>query len=96
LIDNSVIVLENIYRHMETGESPEVAAEKGANEVALPVLAITLATVVVFFPVTFLYGVSQFLSLPFRFLFRSHFRGAALLHPHFETNPPQPPSRIVG
>lgn len=61
LIDNSVIVLENIYRHMETGESPEVAAEKGANEVALPVLAITLATVVVFFPVTFLYGVSKFL-----------------------------------
>jgi hydrophobic/amphiphilic exporter-1 (mainly G- bacteria), HAE1 family len=61
LIDNSVIVLENIYRHMESGESPEVAAEKGANEVALPVLAITFATVVVFFPVTFLYGVSKFL-----------------------------------
>src|SRR5215469_13604514 len=61
LIDNSVIVLENIYRHMESGESPEVAAEKGANEVALPVLAITFATVVVFFPVTFLFGVSKFL-----------------------------------
>lgn len=63
LIDNSVIVLENIFRHMEMGESPEVAAESGANEVALPVLAITLATVVVFFPVTFLYGVSKFLFL---------------------------------
>ena len=43
------------------GEPPEVAAEKGGQEVALPVLAATLTTVVVFFPVTFLYGVSKFL-----------------------------------
>ncbi|MGA7236251.1 MAG: efflux RND transporter permease subunit [Bryobacteraceae bacterium] len=61
LIDNSVVVLENIYRHLELGESPEVAAENGGREVALPVLAATLTTVVVFFPVTFLYGVSKFL-----------------------------------
>lgn len=61
LIDNSVVVLENIFRHIELGESPEVAAEKGGNEVALPVLAATLTTVIVFFPVTFLYGVSRFL-----------------------------------
>ena len=61
LIDNSVVVLENIFRHVEMGESPEVAAEKGGQEVALPVLAATLTTSVVFFPVIFLYGVSQFL-----------------------------------
>jgi len=61
LIDNSVVVLENIYRHLELGEPPAVAAEKGGREVALPVLAATLTTVVVFFPVTFLYGVSKFL-----------------------------------
>ncbi|HTM14729.1 MAG TPA: efflux RND transporter permease subunit [Bryobacteraceae bacterium] len=61
LIDNSVVVLENIYRHLELGEEAEVAAEKGGREVALPVLAATLTTAVVFFPVTFLYGVSQFL-----------------------------------
>jgi multidrug efflux pump subunit AcrB len=61
LIDNSVVVLENIYRHLELGESPEVAAEKGGREVALPVLAATLTTAVVFFPVTLLYGVSKFL-----------------------------------
>jgi multidrug efflux pump subunit AcrB len=61
LIDNSVVVLENIFRHIELGESPAVAAEKGGSEVALPVLASTLTTVVVFFPVTFLYGVSRFL-----------------------------------
>jgi multidrug efflux pump subunit AcrB len=61
LIDNSVVVLENIYRHLELGETPGEAAEKGGREVALPVLAATLTTVVVFFPVTFLYGVSKFL-----------------------------------
>jgi multidrug efflux pump subunit AcrB len=61
LIDNSVIVLENIFRHLEMGESPEVAAEKGGSEVALAVLAATIATSIVFFPVVFLYGVSRFL-----------------------------------
>ena len=61
LIDNSVVVLENIFRHLEMGEPPEIAAERGGQEVALPVLAATLTTVVVFFPVTFLYGVSRFL-----------------------------------
>jgi multidrug efflux pump subunit AcrB len=61
LIDNSVVVLENIYRHLEAGEAPAVAAEKGGREVALPVLSATLTTVVVFFPVTFLYGASKFL-----------------------------------
>jgi HAE1 family hydrophobic/amphiphilic exporter-1 len=63
LIDNSVVVLENIFRHMELGESAEVAAEKGGQEVALPVLAATLTTMVVFFPVIFLYGVSRFLFI---------------------------------
>jgi multidrug efflux pump subunit AcrB len=61
LIDNSVVVLENIFRHMEMGEAPEVAAERGGKEVQLAVLAATLATSIVFFPVTFLYGVSRFL-----------------------------------
>jgi multidrug efflux pump subunit AcrB len=61
LIDNSVVVLENIFRHLEMGESPEVAAEAGGKEVALPVLAATFTTAIVFFPVVFLYGVSRFL-----------------------------------
>ncbi len=61
LIDNSVVVLENIYRHLEMGEAPAVAAEKGGQEVSLPVLASTLTTIVVFFPVTLLYGVSKYL-----------------------------------
>ncbi len=61
VIDNSVISLENIYRHLENGESPEAAAEQGGSEVSLAVLAATLTTVVVFFPVTLLTGVSKFL-----------------------------------
>jgi multidrug efflux pump subunit AcrB len=61
LIDDSVVVIENIYRHIELGEDPKVAAIHGANEVALPVLAIMLVAVVVFFPVTFLFGVSKYL-----------------------------------
>src|SRR6267143_3336127 len=63
LIDNSVIVLENIFRHLEMGEAPEVAAEKGGQEVALAVLAATITTAIVFFPVVFLYGVSRFLFM---------------------------------
>jgi HAE1 family hydrophobic/amphiphilic exporter-1 len=61
LIDDSVVVLENIYRHIELGEDPKVAAVKGANEVALAVLAIMLVAIIVFFPVTFLFGVSKYL-----------------------------------
>ena len=63
LIDNSVVVLENIFRHLEEGEHPKVAAERGGREVALPVLAATFTTAIVFFPVVFLYGVSRFLFM---------------------------------
>jgi multidrug efflux pump subunit AcrB len=61
LIDNSVIVLENIFRHMEMGEPPAIAAENGGSEVALAVLAATLTSAIVFFPVTLLSGISKFL-----------------------------------
>lgn len=61
VIDNSVISLENIYRHLEMGTAPAVAAEVGGAEVNLAILAATLVDVVDFFPVTLLYGVSKFL-----------------------------------
>ena len=61
VIDNSVISLENIYRHLEMGAAPAVAAEVGGAEVNLAILAATLVDVVDFFPVTFLFGVSKFL-----------------------------------
>ena len=61
LIDNSVVVLENIFRFMEHGAPPAVAAEKGGSEIALAVLAATCTTSIVFFPVTLFYGVSRYL-----------------------------------
>jgi hydrophobic/amphiphilic exporter-1 (mainly G- bacteria), HAE1 family len=61
LIDDSVVVLENIFRFMEMGVAPYEAAEKGGMEVALAVLAATSTTSIVFFPVTFFYGVSKYL-----------------------------------
>ena len=61
LIDNSVVVLENIFRHMEMGEEPMVAAEQGGKEVQLAVLAATVSTSIVFFPVVLLTGVSKYL-----------------------------------
>jgi HAE1 family hydrophobic/amphiphilic exporter-1 len=61
LIDDSVVVLENIFRHMELGEDADTAAKNGANEVSLAVLAIMLTACVVFFPVTLLFGVSKYL-----------------------------------
>ncbi|HKD66808.1 MAG TPA: efflux RND transporter permease subunit [Candidatus Binataceae bacterium] len=61
LVDDSVVVLENINRHLELGKEPAAAALDGAQEVALPVLASTVTTCIVFFPVMFLFGVSKFL-----------------------------------
>ncbi|HET6929847.1 MAG TPA: efflux RND transporter permease subunit [Candidatus Acidoferrum sp.] len=61
LIDNSVVVLENIFRFMEQGASPREAAEKGGMEISLAVLAATCTTSIVFFPVTLFYGVSRYL-----------------------------------
>jgi multidrug efflux pump subunit AcrB len=61
LIDNSVVVLENIFRHMEMGEAPAEAAVNGGKEVQLAVLAATFSTCIVFFPVVLLVGVSKYL-----------------------------------
>ncbi len=63
LIDNSVVVLENIFRHLEDGEDAVTAAERGGQEVQLAVLAATFTTAIVFFPVVFLYGVSRYLFI---------------------------------
>jgi CzcA family heavy metal efflux pump len=61
LVDDSTVVLENINRHLADGEEPHAAARRGADEVALPVLASTITTVIVFFPVMFLFGVAKYL-----------------------------------
>jgi multidrug efflux pump subunit AcrB len=64
LIDNGVIVLENIFRHMEMGKSPQVAADEGGTEVNMAVLAATFTTAIVFFPVTSFTGVSKYIFTP--------------------------------
>ncbi|HVN91738.1 MAG TPA: efflux RND transporter permease subunit [Candidatus Binataceae bacterium] len=61
LVDDSTVVLENINRHLAAGEAPREAARVGADEVALPVLASTITTIIVFFPVMFLFGVAKYL-----------------------------------
>lgn len=53
LVDNAVVVLENIYRHYQSGDSPRDAAIKGGSEVWGAVLASTLTTLAVFLPVLF-------------------------------------------
>jgi multidrug efflux pump subunit AcrB len=64
LIDDSVVVLENIFRFMEMGSPPSEAAEKGGMEVSLAVLAATSTTAIVFFPLTFLTGISKYIFAP--------------------------------
>jgi HAE1 family hydrophobic/amphiphilic exporter-1 len=58
LVDNSIVVLESIYRHREQGKEARQAAEIGANEVAMAITASTLTTVSVFVPILFVPGIA--------------------------------------
>jgi HAE1 family hydrophobic/amphiphilic exporter-1 len=58
LIDDAIVVRENIFRHMERGEEPMVAASNGTAEIALAVLATTLSIVCVFAPIAFISGIA--------------------------------------
>ena len=64
LVDNSIVVLENIHRHMEMGKSPLQAAADGASEVALPMLVITISILIVYLPIMFFTGIIKFLFVP--------------------------------
>ncbi|RJO63243.1 MAG: efflux RND transporter permease subunit [Myxococcales bacterium] len=57
LIDDAIVVLENIYRHMEEGKSPWEAAKTATEEIGLAVLAVTMSIVAVFVPVAFMEGI---------------------------------------
>lgn len=56
LVDNSIVVLENIYRHRQEGKDKIAAAKDGAGEVAMAIVASTMTTVVVFLPIVFVQG----------------------------------------
>lgn len=58
LVDNSIVVLENIYRHRELGESSMESADRGASEVGMAITASTLTTISVFLPVLFVPNVT--------------------------------------
>lgn len=57
LVDDSIVVLENIYHHIEKGEDKKVAALRGRNEIGFAALAITLVDVVVFLPIALVGGI---------------------------------------
>ncbi|RKY84081.1 hypothetical protein DRQ09_09125, partial [candidate division KSB1 bacterium] len=58
LVDNSIVVLENIFRHRQEGKSRIEAAVVGAREISMPVVASTLTTIAVFLPIVFVKGVA--------------------------------------
>ncbi|HDJ23267.1 MAG TPA: efflux RND transporter permease subunit [Candidatus Aminicenantes bacterium] len=58
LVDNAVVVIENIFRHLEEGADREKAAKKGASEVGMAITASTLTTIAVFFPMVFARGIT--------------------------------------
>jgi len=64
LIDDAIVVLENTHRYLDQGTPPAQAAAEATGEVAMPVLAATITTVVIFFPVVFLTGIGRFLFTP--------------------------------
>jgi multidrug efflux pump subunit AcrB len=64
LVDDAIVVLENIHRHLGMGKNPTQAAADGTSEVTLPVLVATLSLIIVLCPVALTPGVSGFLFKP--------------------------------
>src|SRR3989454_2022871 len=64
LIDESIVVLENTARHLDSGMSPREAALIGASEVMRPLTIVTITISVVFFPIVFMGGIGKFLFMP--------------------------------
>ena len=64
IVDNSIVVLENVYRRWQGGDDAPAAAERGAREVVLPILASTLTTLIVFVPFVYLQGELRVFYVP--------------------------------
>jgi hydrophobe/amphiphile efflux-1 (HAE1) family protein len=65
LVDDSIVELENIHRHLALGQDRRSAVLNAAQEVAMPIFVSTVTTIVVFFPVVFLPGAQKGLFVPF-------------------------------
>jgi len=58
VVDDAIVVVENVYRHMEEGEDPVEAARNGTSEIAFAVIAISITLVIVFLPIAFMGGIT--------------------------------------
>ncbi|HTR13973.1 MAG TPA: efflux RND transporter permease subunit, partial [Roseiarcus sp.] len=67
VVDDAIVVVENIYRHIEEGMKPFDAAIRGAHEIALPVIAMTITLAAVYAPIGFVSGVTGALFREFAF-----------------------------
>ena len=67
VVDDAIVVVENIYRHIEHGLTPKEAALKGAREIALPVVGMTITLAAVYAPIGFVSGVTGALFKEFAF-----------------------------
>lgn len=68
VVDDAIVVVENIYHHLEQGETPLLAAYKGTREVGFAVIATTLVLVMVFLPIAFMDGMAGLLFTEFSVL----------------------------
>lgn len=64
LVDDAIVAIENIHRHLERGDPLEQAILQGSQEIALPALVSTLVICIVFLPVVFLEGAAKYLFQP--------------------------------
>jgi multidrug efflux pump subunit AcrB len=64
LVDDSIVELENIHRHLSAGQPRRDAVLAAAQEVAMPIFVSTITTIVVFLPVLFMTGIARYLFMP--------------------------------
>ena len=85
LVDNGIVIVENIYRHMQEGQSRRTAAQLGTEEVAWPVITSTLTTLGAFFPLLFWPGIMgefmHFLPMTLIFALSSSLFVAMVINP---------------
>ena len=67
VVDDAIVVVENIYRHLEEGLPPFKAAIQGAREIMTPIIAMTLTLAAVYAPISFMTGVTGSLFREFAF-----------------------------
>ncbi|WP_410966259.1 efflux RND transporter permease subunit, partial [Salmonella sp. SAL4449] len=67
VVDDAIVVVENIHRHIEEGKPPFEAALEGAREIAVPVVSMTITLAAVYAPIGFLTGLTGALFKEFAF-----------------------------